>query len=137
MIIRPSLYLGIEAELLRINEDIEQQVQECTSDLAAANQELEVLRAEAVSELVAIVKSSDDAIVGMTLTGIIQSWNRGAERVYGYHGEEVIGRSISLLCPPNRMDEVPAMLGRIARGEHVCNVETVQRRKKAIASMCR
>ena len=119
-----------EAELLRINEDIEQQVQERTSDLAAANQELEVLRAEAVSELVAIVKSSDDAIVGMTLTGIIQSWNRGAERVYGYSGVEVIGRSISLLCPPNRMDEVPAMLGRIARGEHVRNVETVQRRKK-------
>lgn len=119
-----------EAELLRINEDIEQQVQERTSDLAAANQELEVLRAEAVSELVAIVKSSDDAIVGMTLTGIIQSWNRGAERVYGYRVEEVIGRSISLLCPLNRMDEVPAMLGRIACGEHVRNVETVQRRKK-------
>ena len=119
-----------EAELLRINEDIEQQVQERTSDLAAANQELEVLRAEAVSELVAIVKSSDDAIVGMTLNGIIQSWNRGAERVYGYRGEEVIGRSISLLCPPNRLDEVPAMLGRIADGEHVRNVETVQRRKK-------
>ncbi len=119
-----------EAELLRINEDIEQQVQERTSDLAAANLELEVLRAEAVSELVAIVKSSDDAIVGMTLTGLIQSWNRGAERIYGYRGEEVIGRSISLLCPPNRMDEVPAMLGRIARGEHVRNVETVQRRRK-------
>ncbi len=119
-----------EAELLQINEDIEQQVQERTSDLAAANQELEVLRAEAVSELVAIVKSSDDAIVGMTLNGIIQSWNRGAERVYGYRGEEVIGRSISLLCPPNRLDEVRAMLGRIADGEHVRNVETVQRRKK-------
>lgn len=119
-----------EAELLRINEDIEQQVQERTADLAAANQELEELRAEAVSELVAIVKSSDDAIVGMTLNGMIQSWNRGAERVYGYRAEEVIGRSISLLCPPNRLDEVPAMLDRIANGEHVRNVETVQRRKK-------
>lgn len=119
-----------EAELLRINEDIEQQVQERTADLAAANQELEELRAEAVSELVAIVKSSDDAIVGMTLNGMIQSWNRGAERVYGYRAEEVIGRSISLLCPPNRLDEVPAMLDRIANGEHVRNVETVQRRKR-------
>ncbi|MBI4001052.1 MAG: PAS domain S-box protein, partial [Nitrospira defluvii] len=119
-----------EAELLRINEDIEQQVQERTADLAAANQELEVLRAEAVSELVAIVKSSDDAIVGMTLNGMIQSWNRGAERVYGYQAEEVIGRSISVLCPPNRLDEVPAMLGRIAGGEHVRNVEMVQRREK-------
>jgi PAS domain S-box-containing protein len=75
------------------------------------------------------VKSSDDAIVGMTLNGIIQSWNIGAERVYGYAAEEVLGRSISLLCPPNRLDEVPAMLDRIARGEHVRNVETVQRRK--------
>ncbi|WHZ24861.1 MAG: hypothetical protein OJF47_003973 [Nitrospira sp.] len=119
-----------EAELVRINEDIEQQVQERTADLAAANQELEALRAEAVSELVAIVKSSDDAIVGMTLNGMIQSWNRGAECVYGYRAEEVLGRSISLLCPPNRLDEVPAMLDRIANGEHVRNVETVQRRKK-------
>jgi PAS domain S-box-containing protein len=119
-----------EAELLRINEDIEQQVQERTADLAAANQELEVLRAEAVSELVAIVKSSDDAIVGMTLNGMIQSWNRGAERVYGYRAEEVLGRPISVLCPSNRLDEVPTMLDRIARGEHVRNVEMVQRRKQ-------
>lgn len=119
-----------EAELLRINEDIEQQVQERTADLAAANQELELLRAEAVSELVAIVKSSDDAIVGMTLNGMIQSWNRGAERVYGYRAEEVLGRPISVLCPPNRLDEVPTMLDRIARGEHVRNVEMVQRRKQ-------
>ncbi|HQW89948.1 MAG TPA: PAS domain S-box protein, partial [Nitrospira sp.] len=104
--------------------------QERTADLAAANQELEVLRAEAVSELVAIVKSSDDAIVGMTLNGMIQSWNRGAERVYGYRAEEVLGRPISVLCPPNRLDEVPTMLDRIARGEHVRNVEMVQRRKQ-------
>jgi PAS domain S-box-containing protein len=66
----------------------------------------------------------------MTLNGIVQSWNTGAERVYGYGAEEVIGRSISLLCPADRLDEVPAMLDRIARGEHVRNVETVQRRKR-------
>ena len=119
-----------EAELLRINEDIEQQVHERTADLEEANRQLEDLRAEAVSQLAAIVKSSDDAIVGMTLNGIIQSWNTGAERVYGYGAEEVIGRSISLLCPPDRLDEVPAMLDRIACGEHVRNVETVQRRKR-------
>ena len=119
-----------EAELLRINEDIEQQVHERTADLEKANRQLEDLRAEAVSQLAAIVKSSDDAIVGMTLNGIVQSWNTGAERVYGYGAEEVIGRSISLLCPPDRLDEVPAMLDRIACGEHVRNVETVQRRKR-------
>lgn len=119
-----------EAELLRINEDVEQQVQERTADLAAANQELEVLRAEAVSELVAIVKSSDDAIVGMTLNGMIRSWNPGAERVYGYSAEEMLGRQISVLCPPTRLDEVPMMLNRIACGEHVRNVDMVQRRKQ-------
>lgn len=119
-----------EAELRRVNEDIEQQVQERTADLEKANRQLEDLRAEAVSQLAAIVKSSDDAIIGMTLNGIIQSWNTGAERVYGYAADEVIGRSISLLCPANRLDEVPAMLDRIARGEHVRNVETVQQRRR-------
>jgi PAS domain S-box-containing protein len=119
-----------EGELRRVNEDIERQVQERTADLEEANRQLEDLRAEAVSQLAAIVKSSDDAIVGMTLNGIIQSWNTGAERVYGYGAEEVLGRSISILCPPDRLDEVPAMLDRIARGEHVRNVETVQRRKR-------
>jgi PAS domain S-box-containing protein len=118
-----------EAELRRVNEDIEQQVHERTADLENANRQLEDLRAEAVSQLAAIVKSSDDAIVGMTLNGVIQSWNTGAERVYGYAAEEVLGRSISVLCPANRLDEVPAMLDRIAHGEHVRNVETVQRRK--------
>lgn len=119
-----------ELELRRVYEDIEQQVQERTADLAHANKELDMLRAEAVSELAAIVRSSDAAIIGMTLNGIIQSWNTGAEHVYGYSAEEVIGRSVSILCPPDRLDEVPSLLDRIARGEHVGNVETVRRRKK-------
>lgn len=119
-----------ESELRAVCQDIEQQVQQRTADLAQANKDLEALRAEAVSQLAALVKSSDDAIIGMSLSGAVQSWNAGAERVYGYLPDEIIGRSISVLCPPDRLDEVPAMLDRIARGEHVCNVETIQRRKR-------
>ncbi len=119
-----------EAELRRVYEEIERQVEERTADLEHANRQLEVFHAEALSQLAAIVKSSDDAIVGMTLNGIVLSWNAGAERIYGYTAEDVIGRSISLLCSPDRLDEVPTMLDRIARGEHVRNLETVQRRKR-------
>lgn len=119
-----------EARLRKVCQAIEQQVEEQTADLARANKLLDALHAEAVSQLAAIVKFSDDAIVGMTLSGIIRSWNAGAEQVYGYTADEMVGRSISLLCPPDRLDEVPAMLSRIARGEHVRNVETIQRRKR-------
>ncbi len=120
-----------DEQSLRIaNENIEQQVEARTAELARANKELEALRVEVVSQLAAIVKSSDDAIVSMTLTGIIQSWNHGAETMYGYTAEEVMGRSISLLCPPDRLDEVPAMLDLIARGDHMRNVEIVQRKKR-------
>lgn len=119
-----------EARLRKVYLAIEQQVEDRTADLARANKLLDALHAEAVSQLAAIVKSSNDAIIGMTLNGIIRSWNAGAEHVYGYTTDEMLGRSISLLCPPDRLDEVPMMLGRIARGEHVRHVETVQRRKR-------
>lgn len=119
-----------ERNLRAANEGIERQVEARTAELAKANKELGALRAEVVSQLAAIVKSSDDAIIGMSLNGIIQSWNAGAERVYGYAAQEVIGRSISLLCPPDRLEEVPLMLDRIARGDHVRNVETIQRKKR-------
>lgn len=110
--------------------DVEEQVLRRTKDLAQANKDLETLRAEAVSLLAALVKSSDDAIIGMSLAGTVRSWNAGAERVYGYAPHEIIGLPITDLCPPDRLDEVPAMLNRIAKGEHVRNVETVQRRKR-------
>lgn len=110
--------------------DVEEQVLRRTKDLAQANRDLEALRAEAVSLLAALVKSSNDAIIGMSLAGTVRSWNAGAERVYGYRPDEIIGRSISDLCPPDRLDEVPTMLSRIAKGEHVHHVETIQRRKR-------
>jgi PAS domain S-box-containing protein len=84
---------------------------------------------EKVVQLAAIVESSDDAIIGLTLDGIVTSWNKGAEKTYGYGESEVVGRPISLLVPPGRDDEVPQILGRIEAGEHIEYYETVRRRK--------
>jgi two-component system, sensor histidine kinase and response regulator len=84
---------------------------------------------EALEQLAAIVQSSDDAIIGKTLGGIIISWNSGAERVYGYSSVEVIRRHISILLPPNHPDEVFQFLERISRGERIDHYETVRMRK--------
>ena len=79
--------------------------------------------------LASIVESSDDAIVSKGLDGIITSWNRGAERLFGYTAEEVIGKPITILIPEDRMDEEPEILGRMRRGERVDHYDTVRRRK--------
>jgi PAS domain S-box-containing protein len=79
--------------------------------------------------LAAIVDSSDDAIISKDLDGIIITWNRGAEKLFGYPAEEVVGKSIAFLIPPERSDEEPAILDRIRRGGHVEQYETVRRRK--------
>lgn len=84
---------------------------------------------EPSSLLAAIVESSDDAIVSKSLQGIITSWNQGAERVFGYSAVEVIGKPITILIPPDRLDEEPAILARIQSGERVDHFETVRRRK--------
>ena len=84
---------------------------------------------ERIRELGAIVESSDDAILGKTLDGIITSWNKGAEKIYGYVENEVIGQPISILVPTDRQGEAPQILGRLARGEAVNHYETVRRRK--------
>jgi PAS domain S-box-containing protein len=78
--------------------------------------------------LAAIVDSSDDAIISKTPDGIIQTWNISAERLFGYRAEEVIGRSISILIPPDCLHEEAEILGRIRRGERVDHYETVRRR---------
>ena len=75
-------------------------------------------------KLAAIVESSDDAIIGKTLEGVITSWNKGASRVYGYTAEEVVGRSISILIPPGHPDEVATILERAREGEAVEHFET-------------
>ena len=77
----------------------------------------------------AIVESSDDAIVGKDINGIINSWNQGAERIFGYKATEVIGKSITLLLPVNLHAEEAEILSRIRRGEQVKHFETTRRRK--------
>ncbi|MCC7370941.1 MAG: PAS domain S-box protein [Chloroflexi bacterium] len=82
--------------------------------------------------LVAIVESSEDAIIGKDLDGIITNWNSGAQRLYGYTPEEVIGRPISLLVPPNRPDELPSIMTRLRRGERIEHLETRRVRKDGV-----
>jgi PAS domain S-box-containing protein len=91
----------------------------------------EALRAgeEARARLAAIVDSSDDVIIGKTLDGIITSWNPGAARLYGYAADEVVGRPISVIIPPDRPDELPSILQRLRRGERIEHFETVRMRK--------
>ncbi len=79
--------------------------------------------------LASLVQSCDDAITGKTLDGTVVSWNVGAEQLYGYTAEEMIGRSISTLIPRYRPQELPEILEKIGRGEHVRGLETVRIRK--------
>jgi two-component system, cell cycle sensor histidine kinase and response regulator CckA len=77
----------------------------------------------------AIIESSDDAIISKNLDGIIMSWNKGAERIFGYQEKEVIGKPVTLLMPPERYNEEPAILAGIRRGERFDHYETVRKRK--------
>jgi PAS domain S-box-containing protein len=79
--------------------------------------------------LAAIIASSDDAIVSKDLKGIVRSWNPSAERIFGYTAEEMIGRSITVLFPPDRLQEEPEILARLQRGERVDHFETIRGRK--------
>jgi PAS domain S-box-containing protein len=84
---------------------------------------------ESFQQLAAIVESSDDAIIGKTLDGVITSWNHGAERIYGYAAHEAVGRPMNFLVPPDRSDEVSQILERVRSGEPVKHYETVRIRK--------
>src|SRR2546427_181079 len=81
--------------------------------------------------LAAIVESSEDAIIGESLNGIITTWNRGAEHIYGYAAGEIIGRSVSVLNPPERSDEIPQVLYRLSRGQRIEPYETMHLTKDA------
>jgi PAS domain S-box-containing protein len=81
------------------------------------------------AHLAAIIESSQDAIVSKTLDGVIQSWNKGAERIYGYTAEEAIGRNIAFLVPLDRANEELDILSRIRNGEAVNHFESVRLRK--------
>jgi PAS domain S-box-containing protein len=87
------------------------------------------LSVNAAQRLASIVANSDDAIVGKSLDGLIISWNRGAERLFGYSSEEAVGKSITMLIPADRHHEESQILERIRSGERVESYETVRRRK--------
>jgi len=84
---------------------------------------------EVRDRLAAIVESSDDAIISKTLEGIITTWNKGAERMFGYSADEVIGKPITILIPPDRLNEEPTILERLKRGERIDHFETIRLRK--------
>jgi PAS domain S-box-containing protein len=84
---------------------------------------------ETRSLLAEVVASSDDAIISKTLDGIITSWNRGAQSMFGYTAEEAIGQPVTLLIPPDHLDEEPPILERLRHGERIEHYETVRRRK--------
>lgn len=80
-------------------------------------------------QLVAIVESSDDAIISKDLDGVIQTWNAAAEHLFGYTAEEAVGQPVTMLIPAGRQDEEPGILERIRRGERIRHYETIRRRK--------
>lgn len=85
--------------------------------------------AETWSLITAVVESSDDAIISKDLKGIIRSWNRGAERIFGYTAAEAIGQPITMIAAPHRVNEIPGILARIAAGERIDHYETQRRTK--------
>jgi two-component system sensor kinase FixL len=87
-------------------------------------------RDEAVWRLAAIVESSSNAILSKDLGGVVTSWNRAAERLFGYTAAEMIGRPITTIFPPDRVNEEAAILARIGRGEQVDRYETIRRHRE-------
>jgi two-component system, chemotaxis family, CheB/CheR fusion protein len=114
----------LELYAFRIEDDSHRRVAVIFKDVTARRR-----AEEAQARLAAIVASSDDAIVSKDLDGVITSWNRGAERLFGYSAQEAIGQPITLLIPPDRLDEERGIVERIRRGEGVDHFETIRRRR--------
>ncbi|HEX5965936.1 MAG TPA: ATP-binding protein [Pyrinomonadaceae bacterium] len=79
--------------------------------------------------LAALIESAEDAIISKTLEGIITSWNHGAQRIFGYTADEVIGKPVTILIPPDHLDEEPTILSRLRRGDRIEHYETIRKRK--------
>lgn len=127
---------GIDSLLAKVNEFlVGSQVTESAParDLPTTEAPLSTESPAAQQLLAAIVESSDDAIFSKTLDGRVLSWNKAAERMYGYRADEIIGKSISVLLPPDRPDEMPEILERLKRGERVDHFETVRVAKNGYA----
>src|SRR5439155_24675952 len=99
-------------------------------ELGLANDELDRRKSrelrDSQNRLALIVDSSQDAIIGKNLEGIITHWNKGAEHIYGYTAQEMIGRPITLLAPNDRKDEIPGILEKIRGGEQVEYFESLR-----------
>jgi PAS domain S-box-containing protein len=129
---------SIEEALRTLHGELEKRIQQRTAELTKANDALrteitERKRAEQTSrQLANIVESSNDAIIGETLEGIVTSWNRAAESIFGYTAAEMIGRPIAVLLPPDRAEEERTMLDRIAGGDEAYHLETRRVRKDGV-----
>lgn len=123
------LELGNETLVLSAIRDVSDQ-KRIEEELRRAHQELDRRTAKEIGEyrgrLASIVDSSEDAIIGKTLDGTITTWNKGAERIYGYRSEEVLGKNIAVLAPTDRADEIPEILEKIRRGQSVEHFESVR-----------
>jgi PAS domain S-box-containing protein len=109
-----------DGTVIEVNRDVTERTK-IEADLRESEQQLRWLAS--------LVQSSDDAIVGKNLDGIITSWNKGAERVFGYTAEEAIGQPITIVIPQDRQDEERTILTRIRRGERIEHFETIRQRK--------
>ncbi|HTV42544.1 MAG TPA: CheR family methyltransferase [Candidatus Sulfotelmatobacter sp.] len=125
-------------ELQSTNEELEtakEELQASNEEMATLNTELEsrngeLERANAISgHFKAIVESSDDAIISKDLNGVIRTWNKGAEKIFGYTAEEAVGKPVTILIPPDHIDEEPGILARIRAGDRIDHYETVRVRK--------
>jgi PAS domain S-box-containing protein len=104
-----------------------------TVQLAITRDVTERSEAERASLLLGeIVNSSDDAIISKNLDGVITSWNIGAERLFGYRADEVVGQPVTILIPADRLQEEPRILNRLKRGERVDHFETIRKRKDGV-----
>jgi PAS domain S-box-containing protein len=98
-------------------------IERCTTEIALRESNEQLLG------LASIVESSDDSIITKDLDGIIRTWNKSAERLFGYTADEAIGKPVTIVIPAERRDEEPAILARIRRGERIDHYETVRQRK--------
>jgi PAS domain S-box-containing protein len=123
-----SMAERIEAQataLQRARAELELRVQERTAELRQKSRDLELQTAER-ERLAAIAESSDDAIISKDLSGVITSWNLAAERMFGYRGQEMVGKPMTVIIPPDRLDEERRILAQIIRGEIIDHFETVR-----------
>src|SRR5215212_3456561 len=100
-------------------------------DGSRANEEITNLQSPELAPywLTALIESADDAIISKTLEGVITSWNKGAERIFGYTADEVIGKPVTILIPEGHLDEEPTILAQLRAGNRIEHYETVRVRK--------